>query len=39
MTSKQVTGAVNTKGEKQKERADKYDDLITNFQLYDCEKK
>jgi predicted chitinase len=38
-TSNQVTGTVNTKREKQAERANKYNNLINNFQLYDCETK
>jgi predicted chitinase len=36
-TSNQVTGVVNTKREKATERAQKYKDLIDDFQLYNCE--
>jgi predicted chitinase len=38
-TSNQVTGTVNTKGEKAVERAQKYNDLMNDFQLYNCETK
>ena len=38
-TSNQVTGDINTKREKQTERANKYNELINNIQLYDCKTK
>src|SRR6218665_354498 len=38
-TSNEVTRVVNTKGDQASGRADKYDELTDNAQLYNCEKK